>query len=170
MSLSFRNQSTDLQSKSMEWFLYDTDLRHKRVKLNCSQNFSFVKTHYKYLVRIHVKIFTMSPNDQWCLIKYLYIEPIGAVIIIPLIKINKWIYDNNSDSNNYDHDNNNDNNNTDNNNDLIETSKLWDRQRVLKNNKAKLSSGISNLTCERRPGRGDQTWYLKNMYLWDDVP
>ena len=26
-----RNQSIDLQSKSMEWFLYDRDLRHERI-------------------------------------------------------------------------------------------------------------------------------------------
>ena len=32
-SLSYRNQSTDLQSKSMNWFLYDKDLRHERVKI-----------------------------------------------------------------------------------------------------------------------------------------
>ena len=31
-SLSYRNQSTDLQSKSMDWFLYDTDLRHVTIK------------------------------------------------------------------------------------------------------------------------------------------
>ena len=31
-SLSYRNQSTDLQSKSMGWFLYDRDLHHERVK------------------------------------------------------------------------------------------------------------------------------------------
>ena len=30
--LSNRNQSTDLQSKSMDWFLYDNGLRHERVK------------------------------------------------------------------------------------------------------------------------------------------
>ena len=30
-SLSYRNQSIDLQSKSMNWFLYDRDLRHERV-------------------------------------------------------------------------------------------------------------------------------------------
>ena len=27
----YRNQSTDLQSKSMAWFLYDNGLRHERV-------------------------------------------------------------------------------------------------------------------------------------------
>ena len=28
----YRNQSTDLLSKSMDWFLYKKDLRHERVK------------------------------------------------------------------------------------------------------------------------------------------
>ena len=32
-SLSYRNQSIDLFSKSMDWFLYDRDLRHERVKV-----------------------------------------------------------------------------------------------------------------------------------------
>ena len=31
-SLSYRNQSTDLQFKSMDWFLYGRDLGHERVK------------------------------------------------------------------------------------------------------------------------------------------
>ena len=29
--LSYRNQSIDLRSKSIDWFLYDNDLRHERV-------------------------------------------------------------------------------------------------------------------------------------------
>ena len=31
MPLSYRNQSIDLRSKSMDWFLYDNGLRHERV-------------------------------------------------------------------------------------------------------------------------------------------
>ena len=31
--LSRRNNSIDLQSKSMDWFLYDSDVRHEKVKL-----------------------------------------------------------------------------------------------------------------------------------------
>ena len=31
MSLSYRNQSIDLQSKSMNWFLYERSLRHERL-------------------------------------------------------------------------------------------------------------------------------------------
>ena len=34
--LSYRNQSIDLQSKSMSWFLYDNVLRHERVKKKIS--------------------------------------------------------------------------------------------------------------------------------------
>ena len=46
--LSYRNQSTDLQSKSMDWFLYDHGLCHERVKTASSFN-TFkdnVKKHY----------------------------------------------------------------------------------------------------------------------------
>ena len=32
-SLSYRNQSIYLLSKSLDWFLYDTDLRHERVNV-----------------------------------------------------------------------------------------------------------------------------------------
>ena len=31
-SLSYKNQSIDLRSKSIDWFLYDNGLRHERVK------------------------------------------------------------------------------------------------------------------------------------------
>ena len=31
--LSYRSQSIDLQSKSVDWFLYDNGLRHERVKV-----------------------------------------------------------------------------------------------------------------------------------------
>ena len=31
MSLSHKNQTIDLQSNPMDWFLYDKDLRHERV-------------------------------------------------------------------------------------------------------------------------------------------
>ena len=41
--LSYRNQSIDLQSKSMDWFLYDKGLRHERV------NFFGKKLQLKYL-------------------------------------------------------------------------------------------------------------------------
>ena len=36
--MSYRNQSIDLVSKSMDWFLYDRDVRHKRDIVWCPQN------------------------------------------------------------------------------------------------------------------------------------
>ena len=33
MPLSYRNQSTDLQSKSMDWYLYDNGLPNERVNI-----------------------------------------------------------------------------------------------------------------------------------------
>ena len=44
-SLSYRNQSIDLLCKSMDWFLYDNDLRHKIVKLASSKAVS--RWHWK---------------------------------------------------------------------------------------------------------------------------
>ena len=40
-SLSCRNQSIDLQSKSIDWFLYDRDLRHERVIYSVQTRYSF---------------------------------------------------------------------------------------------------------------------------------
>ena len=44
---TFGNQSIDLQSKSMDWFLYDDDLGHERVKHFIS--FKFVFSSHEYL-------------------------------------------------------------------------------------------------------------------------
>ena len=42
-SLSYRNQSIDLFYKSVDWFLYDKDLRHERVKQYQLQNLESVE-------------------------------------------------------------------------------------------------------------------------------
>ena len=46
-SLSYRNQSINLLWKSMDWFLYDKDLRHERFKkINWSPHWlTYVKAH-----------------------------------------------------------------------------------------------------------------------------
>ena len=51
--LSYRNQSIDLLCKSMDWFLFDKDLRHERDKLmqNTQQNSK------SFLLYIHEKIY-----------------------------------------------------------------------------------------------------------------
>ena len=40
--LSYRNQSIDLRSKSLDWFLYDNGLRHERVHVFDVVKFYFV--------------------------------------------------------------------------------------------------------------------------------
>ena len=40
VALSYRNQSIDLPSKSMNWFLYDNGVRHERVKTMNQANFA----------------------------------------------------------------------------------------------------------------------------------
>ena len=59
--LSYKNQSTDLLRKSMDWFLYDNGLRHERVKYwSSNRRFSvkkgvltnFAKFTGKYLVSV----------------------------------------------------------------------------------------------------------------------
>ena len=54
-SLSYRNQSIDLQSRSKDWFLYDNSLRHKRVKgKRCSYYLS--STFVKHMWRVYVLV------------------------------------------------------------------------------------------------------------------
>ena len=50
----YRNQSSDLQPKSMDWFLYDNGLRHERVK-HLSVNLYFT---------IFFKLFPASSNTS----------------------------------------------------------------------------------------------------------
>ena len=58
-SISYRNQSIDLQSRSLEWFLCDRDLSHEGVKEHCcclhqqmAQN--FVEKPRKTLQNLHM--------------------------------------------------------------------------------------------------------------------
>ena len=57
-SLWYRNQSIDLFYKSMDWFLYDRDLRHDRVKRqqrHQSNHWSFVEYHrFHFLQKIEI--------------------------------------------------------------------------------------------------------------------
>ena len=54
-SLSYRNQSLDLQSKSMGWFLCDKDLLHERV------NSFYVAGFFLYSLKI-----IRTPRVIWC--------------------------------------------------------------------------------------------------------
>ena len=52
LSLSYRNQSVDLQIKPVDWCLYDRDLRHGRVKY---QVFFYSKSQYVQKVDLNIK-------------------------------------------------------------------------------------------------------------------
>ena len=73
-SLSYRYQSIDLQSKSVDWFLYDRDLRHKRVKHDFrilqlfSYNFRFripLKDAHSYFFFFFDRFFTKYNKNQF---------------------------------------------------------------------------------------------------------
>ena len=51
--LSYRNQSIDLHSKSMDWFLYDKDLRHERVNIADANFIELVLCNSLRLLLIH---------------------------------------------------------------------------------------------------------------------
>ena len=66
-SLSYRNQSTDLLCKSMDWFLYDNDLRHERVKQKLLPwlQVPFSSLDSRSLI-IDVVILSLSHWDSFC--------------------------------------------------------------------------------------------------------
>ena len=49
MPLSYINQSIDLQSISMDWFIYNNGLRRERVNEQTALTISSTQLHYKYL-------------------------------------------------------------------------------------------------------------------------
>ena len=51
--VSYRNQSIDLHSKSMDWFLYDKDLRHERVNIADANFIELVLCNSLRLLLIH---------------------------------------------------------------------------------------------------------------------
>ena len=65
-SLSPRNLSIDLLSKSMDWFLYDRDLHHEKVKdktLACAE---IANTLYLEILNTRFLIETEQPAEVFC--------------------------------------------------------------------------------------------------------
>ena len=54
--LSQRNQSIDLLCQSMDWFLYDIDLRHEGVKNHSNLREKEPKVHVNSLIRAVFKL------------------------------------------------------------------------------------------------------------------
>ena len=59
-SVSYTNQSIDLLCKSMDWILYDRDLRHKRFNLA----FLFIALNTYLLVRIVSLVSKVAKNES----------------------------------------------------------------------------------------------------------
>ena len=55
--LSYRNQSIDLLRKSVNWFLYDSGLRHERIKLEeCCKGHQLISCHWPL---------SIPPENMW---------------------------------------------------------------------------------------------------------
>ena len=103
--LSYRNQSIDLQSKSMDWFLYDNGLRHERV--NCSHYivstivFSQNAPSDVWQGSENTSVWLLKINSMFCKMNFLFIlfsstyllktcitrkgEYLGFILDVPLI-------------------------------------------------------------------------------------
>ena len=75
--LSYRNQSIDLQSKSMDWFLYDNGLHHERVK-----------SHFSTFVRF--SLFNCSLYVVRCAIWYHLYNLKNVTVFFTFSKLYKW--------------------------------------------------------------------------------
>ena len=62
-SLPYRNQSIDLQSRSMDWFLYDRDLRHEKVKDTHKENAPSNKTPV-LTKSVNIDIWVVGTSNQ----------------------------------------------------------------------------------------------------------
>ena len=79
-SLSYRNQSIDIQSTPIDWFLYDRDLRHERVKTHKNMEFYPISIfHIKSLCeKTMSNYFSVSPCFYT---KYLNISTINIFVV-----------------------------------------------------------------------------------------
>ena len=70
-----RNQSIDLESKSIDWFLYDNGIRHERVKVFITHRFLNVRSKETLLFSCYQIIIIIIVN-RTTYIELTHIEPI----------------------------------------------------------------------------------------------
>ena len=63
-SLLFRSQSIELQNKSMDWFLYNGDLRHKRIKINRNIDTKWVNAISEKTAQLTICFFKVSDRNN----------------------------------------------------------------------------------------------------------
>ena len=70
--MSYRNQSIDLQSKSMDWLLYDIGLRHEKVKylkrLSKTNDFNGNFVGVKLIANSMPSIMIYFSSNSWFLV------------------------------------------------------------------------------------------------------
>ena len=81
MSLSCRNQSIDLQCKSMGWFLYDRDLRHEKFKRYRDIYFIW-KLRYCFW-----EIFQINKHKQFLLIKSSFSKKVKKLEVFAVLHL-----------------------------------------------------------------------------------
>ena len=71
-SLSYRNQSIDLQGKSMDWFIHDNGFRHKRVKADSplfptviSQEQYWQNPVFEFFFLIYLLYWSFLTHESW---------------------------------------------------------------------------------------------------------
>ena len=87
-SLSYRNQCTDLLCKSMDWFLFDRDLRHERVNSWVLWNYSLLKrfkAFYDSILLYYIEHFRELFYPVFRLLKWETIQDKQFIIIIYLL-------------------------------------------------------------------------------------
>ena len=64
---TYRNRSIDLLYKSMDWFLFDRDLRHERIKDHvCTAKIKLKNRKLKF-INIYTHTFEKSERNPWLL-------------------------------------------------------------------------------------------------------
>ena len=70
--LSYRNQSIDSLCKSIDWFLYDRDLRHERVKEKSEILSAFMEKDFERIRVISNIFFAIKFPEMWVPEKLIY--------------------------------------------------------------------------------------------------
>ena len=85
-TLLYRNQSIYLLYKLMDWFLYDRDLRHERVKLffNCNGTRTGNHLAHKWTLNHLAKCFIVRLQTKWLCVRVPF-QPLNFQISRPLI-------------------------------------------------------------------------------------
>ena len=72
-SLSYRNQSIDLQSKSVDWFLYDRDLSHERVNKHPFDPWTLSEQHVYVQFKLWFGATFETCSHQRCSVKKVFL-------------------------------------------------------------------------------------------------